>query len=60
MDFEVEDFYALGSPIGLFQMLKGRTISARSLPNVDPNEPAELEDPRNSYHGEAQGYGYRR
>ena len=29
-DFEVEDFYALGSPIGLFQMLKGRTIAATS------------------------------
>lgn len=28
-DFEIEDFYALGSPIGLFQMLKGRTITAR-------------------------------
>ena len=28
-DFEVDDFYALGSPIGLFQMLKGRTIVAR-------------------------------
>lgn len=28
-DFEVEDFYALGSPIGLFQMLKGRTIQGR-------------------------------
>lgn len=23
-DFEVDDFYCLGSPIGLFQMLKGR------------------------------------
>ena len=23
-DFDVEDFYSLGSPIGLFQMLKGR------------------------------------
>ncbi|KAI4732508.1 hypothetical protein E4T50_16918 [Aureobasidium sp. EXF-12298] len=31
LDFEVEDFYALGSPIGLFQMLKGRTISARDV-----------------------------
>lgn len=30
LDFPVEDFYALGSPIGLFQMLKGRTIAARS------------------------------
>jgi hypothetical protein len=29
LDFEVEDFYALGSPIGLFQMLTGRTIAAR-------------------------------
>lgn len=29
LDFDVEDFYALGSPIGLFQMLKGRTIAAR-------------------------------
>ena len=23
-DFDVEDFYCLGSPLGLFQMLKGR------------------------------------
>ena len=30
-DFEVEDFYALGSPIGLFQMLKGRTVAARQI-----------------------------
>ncbi|KAH8887780.1 DDHD-domain-containing protein [Thozetella sp. PMI_491] len=37
-DFDVEDFYALGSPIGLFQMLKGRTISARHLPNSMPSE----------------------
>ncbi|KAK3116476.1 hypothetical protein LTR53_003140 [Teratosphaeriaceae sp. CCFEE 6253] len=29
LDFVVEEFYALGSPIGLFQMLKGRTIVAR-------------------------------
>ncbi|KAF2802055.1 DDHD-domain-containing protein [Mytilinidion resinicola] len=29
LDFPVEDFYALGSPLGLFQMLKGRTIAAR-------------------------------
>nr|OQO31430.1 hypothetical protein B0A51_02141 [Rachicladosporium sp. CCFEE 5018] len=33
LDFEVEDFYALGSPIGLFQMLKGRTIAARETPS---------------------------
>ncbi|KAI5204593.1 hypothetical protein AUEXF2481DRAFT_190257 [Aureobasidium subglaciale EXF-2481] len=31
LNFDVEDFYALGSPIGLFQMLKGRTIAARDV-----------------------------
>ncbi|KAK4191080.1 putative phospholipase [Podospora australis] len=48
-DFDVEDFYCLGSPIGLFQMLKGRTISARSHPNALPSEspldPDYKEDP---------------
>ncbi|KAK4239950.1 phospholipase DDHD2 [Achaetomium macrosporum] len=37
-DFDVEDFYCLGSPIGLFQMLKGRTIAARNHPNALPSE----------------------
>ncbi|KAJ4366279.1 hypothetical protein N0V83_007915 [Neocucurbitaria cava] len=47
LDFEVEDFYALGSPIGLFQMLKGRTIAARpSASFVPPKTPASpLDDP---------------
>ncbi|KAF1937959.1 DDHD-domain-containing protein [Clathrospora elynae] len=48
LDFEVEDFYALGSPIGLFQMLKGRTIAARppSTTFVPPKTPAmPLDDP---------------
>lgn len=36
LDFEVEDFYALGSPIGLFQMLKGRTIAARPSTTFNP------------------------
>ncbi len=48
-EFEVEDFYCLGSPIGLFQMLKGRTISARNLPNALPSEsplnPDYMDDP---------------
>lgn len=47
--FDVEDFYCLGSPIGLFQMLKGRTISARHLPLTNPSESPlsndHLEDP---------------
>lgn len=50
LDFEVEDFYALGSPIGLFQMLKGRTIVARPSAStstfVPPKTPAtSIDDP---------------
>lgn len=47
LDFEVEDFYALGSPIGLFQMLKGHTITGRSSTNfVPPEKPGtRLDDP---------------
>ncbi|RYP72491.1 hypothetical protein DL771_004131 [Monosporascus sp. 5C6A] len=48
-DFEVDDFYCLGSPIGLFQMLKGRTIAARHQPNALPSEsplaPGYMDDP---------------
>lgn len=50
LDFEVEDFYALGSPIGLFQMLKGRTIAGRPKAStrtfVPPTTPAaSIDDP---------------
>lgn len=45
LDFEVEDFYALGSPIGLFQMLKGRTITAREPATRSRNTSATMEDP---------------
>ncbi|TLS27323.1 hypothetical protein PpBr36_05317 [Pyricularia pennisetigena] len=48
-DFQVEDLYCLGSPIGLFQMLKGRTIAARhmadSFPSESPLDPDTMEDP---------------
>ncbi|KAI0100154.1 DDHD domain-containing protein, partial [Nemania sp. FL0031] len=37
-EFDVEDLYCLGSPVGLFQMLKGRTIAARHQPNAAPSE----------------------
>ncbi|KAJ5898605.1 hypothetical protein N7504_008893 [Penicillium tannophilum] len=30
LDFECEEFFCLGSPIALFQMLKGKTIAGRS------------------------------
>ncbi|KAI9885766.1 MAG: hypothetical protein M1823_002444 [Watsoniomyces obsoletus] len=40
LEFDVDSFFCVGSPIGLFQMLKGRTIAARrhakpSLTGVD-------------------------
>ncbi|KAH8786167.1 DDHD domain-containing protein [Hyaloscypha finlandica] len=49
-DFAVEDFYCLGSPIGLFQMLKGRNILARhsredALPAESPMDPEYMADP---------------
>ncbi|KAI1179140.1 DDHD domain-containing protein [Nemania sp. FL0916] len=48
-EFNVEDLYCLGSPVGLFQMLKGRTIAARHQPNAVPSEsplsPEYMEDP---------------
>ncbi|KAK2625277.1 hypothetical protein QTJ16_005646 [Diplocarpon rosae] len=50
LKFAVEDFYCLGSPIGLFQMLKGRSILARhqrddALPAESPMDPEDLQDP---------------
>lgn len=45
LDFEVSDFYALGSPIGLFQMLKGRTIGARPSTSQRGRTAASTEDP---------------
>ena len=49
LDFVVEDFYCLGSPIGLFQMLKGRTITGRrspdALPAQSPLGPDSMDDP---------------
>ncbi|KAF3018189.1 hypothetical protein E8E14_011663 [Neopestalotiopsis sp. 37M] len=50
-DFDTDDFYCLGSPVGLFQMLKGRTIAARRSPHAKPSEsplePDFLDDPFN-------------
>lgn len=41
LDFEVEEYYCLGSPLGLYQMLSGRKIAGRgpqwdSAPTSDP------------------------
>jgi hypothetical protein len=54
LDFDVEDFYALGSPIGLFQMLKGRTIAARQMLERTPAQTplgGRLSDPFTSSQG---------
>ena len=48
-DFNVEHFYCMGSPIGIFQMLKSRTIAGRQQPDAMPAEspmdPDYLHDP---------------
>lgn len=38
-EFEVEDFFAIGSPIGVFQMLNGRTIAAEQGNDAEGNYP---------------------
>lgn len=48
LDFNCENFFALGSPIALFQMLKGRTIAARhhnedSKPAQSPFDPDPMD-----------------
>ena len=49
LNFDVESFFCLGSPLGLYQMLKGRRIAGRSLPNTaaaqSPMDPDALDDP---------------
>ncbi|KAI4253804.1 MAG: hypothetical protein LQ352_003472 [Teloschistes flavicans] len=38
LNFDVESFFCLGSPLGLYQMLKGRKIAARSMLHGLPRE----------------------
>ena len=49
LDFDVQDFYCLGSPIGLFQMLKGRTVAGRkslnAMPAQSPLDRDSMDDP---------------
>ena len=49
LDFEVEELYCLGSPVGLFQMLKGRRVAGRKssdvMPARSPMDPDALDDP---------------
>ncbi|PHH79694.1 hypothetical protein CDD80_4059 [Ophiocordyceps camponoti-rufipedis] len=42
-DFDVHDYFCLGSPVGLFQMLKGRTIGARRPARNDAFLPTEAD-----------------
>jgi hypothetical protein len=48
-DFNVEHFYCMGSPIGIFQMLKSRTIAGRhqpdAMPAESPMDPDYVHDP---------------
>lgn len=47
LDFEVDNLVCFGSPIGLFQMLNGKTISGRSNPNqvTLDGSGGEIDDP---------------
>ncbi|TGZ84973.1 DDHD-domain-containing protein [Ascodesmis nigricans] len=45
LDFDVEHFFALGSPIGLFQMLQGSTITARPLTAAVKDSPYPVAAP---------------
>ncbi|RGP78778.1 hypothetical protein FLONG3_3142 [Fusarium longipes] len=46
LEFKVEDFFCIGSPIGLFQMLKGQTIAARHrIPAGNVNNTTGTTDP---------------
>ena len=38
LNFDVEDFFCLGSPLGLYQMLKGRRIAGRRAIHTPPTE----------------------
>lgn len=38
LDFDVVNMFCLGSPIGLFSMLKGKTIASRRKPNLANDE----------------------
>ena len=50
LDFDVEDFYALGSPIGLFQMIEGRTIAGRrAMVNTDTDSPIDAHAAKDAY-----------
>ena len=43
LDFDCEHFFCLGSPIALFQMLKGRTIAARQSNSSGPPPPSPFD-----------------
>lgn len=49
LDFEVEDLFCFGSPIGLFQMLKGKTIAGRENPNNTTTLDGSEEASRNPF-----------
>lgn len=57
-DFDTQDFFCLGSPVGLFQMLKGRTIAARHPLHGLPSEsPLQLEDADDMFSAATEGTG---
>ncbi|KAK9234487.1 DDHD domain-containing protein [Lipomyces kononenkoae] len=45
LDFDVDSFFGVGSPVGLFQMLKGKTIAPRTVRSIDdiPMSPLDFD-----------------
>lgn len=53
LDFDCENFFALGSPIALFQMLKGRTVRGRkTLNEIPPDSPFDPDPMRTDPFGQ--------
>lgn len=68
LDFECEEFFCLGSPIALFQMLKGKTIAGRHTTSTkSPGRSSNTESDRESFgpsasssmHSTGVGFGER-
>lgn len=52
LDFECEEFFCLGSPIALFQMLKGKTIAGRSIVGAESiQNPLDFDGEHQSFIG---------
>ncbi|KAK9487695.1 DDHD domain-containing protein [Lipomyces starkeyi] len=58
LDFDVDSFFGLGSPVGLFQMLKGKTIAPRTVKSIEDHPLSPLDfDLDNPFEGSKKPTG---